>query len=143
MKRMKRLVFPLFLLAVLFGIGVGCEENVFSKDVDERVFEYVLRDSDKMDIVIHSVDSYYKENEYFYHIKYSCTVDGAAENWDVVYLARKYGSVSMHYNLNWEDSSVVFPMKDSFYDAVDYGVHTFYTEEEIDQSTGRYYEKQT
>lgn len=134
-KRSFCLIIVLCIVLVIFG---ACDENVFSESLDERLFEYILRDTEKEDVVVFALDAYSREGWCYYHIKYSLAKDGERNNWDVVYRGR-YADISLYYNLNWEDDSVVFPMKDGFYDAVEYGVHKSYTEEEIARYIDEYY----
>ena len=136
---MKKLFCFLFLIFTVIGVYSSCDKNVFFEDVDRRVFEYILRDTEKGDVEISGLDAYFRENDYYYHIRYSCVEDGERKDWSAVYRCRRHGSVTMYYNLNWEDDSIILPMKDDFFDAVDYGDHKLYSEKEIEKYVEYYY----
>lgn len=138
---MKKIICALVLLCAVLVVCTACEENGFSKDLDRRVFEYILRDTKKEDVEIRELDAYSHEGYCYYHVKYTLDEDGETDTWNVVYCGSRYGSVTMYYNLNWENDSIVFPMKDDFYDAVEYGAHKQYTAEEIQRCVDAYFNK--
>lgn len=135
---MKRWIILLFLCTVSI-VCTACDDVRFYSELDKRVFEYVLRDTEKGELEVDALNVYFHENDYYYHIEYSHMENGEWKQWDVVYRGRRYGSVTMYYNLNWENDSIILPYKDDFYDAVEYGIHKQYSDEEIDKYIAEYY----
>ena len=135
---MKKTIFTLFLFCLLLASVVSCDENAFSAQQDKSLFEYILRDTEKGEVEVSELDAYSKDGYCYYHVRYTYFDEGELKEMNAVYRAR-YGKVMLHYNLNWKDDSIIFPMKDEFYDAVEYGAHKRYSEEEIARYIQQYY----
>ena len=136
MKRGCKLAFSIVLLFLAFVL-VSCDEG-FSSGLDNVFIEYILRDTEEGDAVIEKLDAYLHEGYCYYQIKYNYKDGDEWESLNAVYRGR-YGNVTMYYNLNWENDSAVLPMKDTFYDAVEYGEHKSFTSEEIEKLVRAYY----
>ena len=136
---MKKAIAVILLFCTVTVLCTACDEAEFSSQLDKSLFEYILRDTEKGDVVIDALDAYSREGYCYYHIRYSYPEDGELKQMDVVYRGN-FGRVTFYYNLNWENDSIILPMKDDFYDAVEYGTHKQYGAEEIERCVTRYFE---
>ena len=135
---MKRMLCFLLLCCVILATFASCDDGEFSESLDKSFFNYILRDTAEGDVEIAELDIYSREGYCYYHVKYTRYEDGETKEWNAVYRGR-YNEVSLYYNLNWENDSAVFPIKDAFYDAVEYGNHKCYDTEEIARYVEDYY----
>ena len=138
---MKKKICFLLLCCLMLSVLASCVEDDFSKSLDEAFFNYILRGTAEGDVAISELDVYSREGYCYYHVKYTCAEDGELKEWNAVYRGR-YNEVSLYYNLNWENDGIIFSFKDAFYDAVEYGSHKKYSEEEIARYVKNYYKSE-
>ena len=136
---MKKVICFLLIFIAIIIICTACDDGAFSKEQDSRFFEYILKNTGEGDVTVEELNAYSKDGYCYYHIKYSCEDGDGRREWNAVYRAR-FGEITMYYSFNWGNDSVCLPMKDEFYDAMDYGVHKHYEKEEIERYTKEYFE---
>ena len=137
-KRFRYLLVYGLLSIILFASLMSCDDDLMTRDADMTLMKVVLKDQETVDI--YSLDGYQHEGYVYYHIKYSYVKNGDVKDIDSVYRYR-YGNITHYYNLNWGSDNSVLVQKDTFYDAVEYGMHKSYPTEEIESLVSGYYKK--
>ena len=136
---MRKVFCFLLLFSAVISMCIACDDGVFSKEQDRCFFEYILKNTAEGDVTVEELDAYSKDGYCYYHIRYSCKNNEERNEWNAVYRVR-FGEVTMYYNFNWGNDNIILPMKDTFYDAVDYGIHKRYETEEIERYIEEYFE---
>ena len=135
-KRLQCFYILVLLVVMLFILLTSCNEDLMTHSADMALLELVLKDRERGSVEILSLDGYQHEGYVYYYIRYSDEL----KEWDSVYRYR-YGNITHYYNLNWGSDNSVLVQKDTFYDAVEYGMHKSYSTEEIESLVSGYYKK--
>lgn len=139
MKLNRLLAILLLAMLTVFSMA-GCKQERFSESLNERFFKQWLARRDENEMQLKSLDAYYLDGWYYYHVKYSYISD-LDTDWtdrELVYFGK--GNIENYFNPNWENFGNMIKYKYAFLDAVEGGEHKSFTDEEMKEYYTEFFE---
>ncbi len=139
----KRCIITAILTCLLISLLVGCssEKSVFSDVHNADLFHNLLNRREQNEIKIKSLDAYYLDDWYYYHVKYSYK-DATVEDWtDIESVYFGVYQIDSFFNPNWTSFGDMTTYRDAFYEAVEKGEHKSFTKQEIEHYFTAFYNR--
>jgi len=131
--------FALFCVIITVVIMCFVPREAAFEELNTNFFCYLLKDKPQNEIRITSLDGYYLDGWYYYHISYSC-LEPAEGSWvakDQVYFGQSY--LDQYFDLNETLQGAKAKRAQAYHTALLQGEHKAFSSQEIETYTSDFY----